>query len=127
VVSVSGNGAARLRQVRIGHFNCIFDPASDKKLFCLSSTSALPRASTSTFLAQCPGPGCGLGVLNTTGTGCWTEGDPFSGVQPAGLYWSSSSFVDSPTFAWRVSVSSGFVFDDDETNLNHVWPVRGGP
>lgn len=64
------------------------------------------------------------GLPNTAGTGQWTEGDPFTGVQSA-LYWSCSRYGDlGPPLC--VDMSNGFVdyylFDGSYC----VWPVRGG-
>lgn len=66
-------------------------------------------------------------VLNTNGTGCWTEGNPFSGVQ-SNYYWSSTTNVGNPIYAWSVGlyyneVASSVV----KIDTYYVWPVRGGP
>jgi hypothetical protein len=64
-------------------------------------------------------------VPDTTGTGQWVEGDPFSGVLSA-RYWSSTTDAGSPDRAWTVSMNSGFVdFEVKSTSLR-VWPVRDG-
>ena len=55
----------------------------------------------------------------------WTADDPFSGVQSA-LYWSSTTLVVTPHFAWDVSMSNGLVFTADKTSNSGVWPVRAG-
>jgi hypothetical protein len=67
-------------------------------------------------------------VLNATGTACSTVApvSPFSGVQ-SGIYWSSSTYVDGPSFAWGVDLVSGGVGFDHKGFTNYVWPVRGGP
>lgn len=41
-------------------------------------------------------------------------------------YWSSTSNADNPTNAWNVNLNDGNVNNDDKTNTNYVWPVRGG-
>jgi hypothetical protein len=64
-------------------------------------------------------------ILNTAGTGCWTEGNPFSGVQ-GDLYWSSTTTANGPGEAWIVGLDRGFVFSDPKDNVRYVWPVRGG-
>jgi len=65
------------------------------------------------------------GDLATAGTGQWTEGDAFSGVQSA-FYWSSSSLVADPDFAWFVNLYDGDVGAPGKTFTLYVWPVRGG-
>lgn len=62
---------------------------------------------------------------DTSGTGQWSEGDPFSGVQSV-WYWSSSSLVSGPAAAWFVSLSSGLVHSDSKGDAHLVWAVRGG-
>ncbi|MFO1429331.1 MAG: DUF1566 domain-containing protein [Candidatus Competibacteraceae bacterium] len=64
-------------------------------------------------------------LSNAAGTGQWTEGDAFSGVQLPD-YWSSSSVVDSPNLAWGVSLYTGFDTAGGKTDTSTVWPVRGG-
>ncbi len=41
------------------------------------------------------------------------------------FYWSSTSYVDTPSFAWRVLFYSGYVGDDDKTGSVYVRCVRG--
>ena len=41
-------------------------------------------------------------------------------------YWSSSSYVYDPAYAWYVSVSVGYVYYNARTSTYYVWPVRGG-
>ena len=62
---------------------------------------------------------------NTAGTGQWTEGNPFTGVQSS-YYWSSTSNASYAALAWRVDLGSGFVFANAKTGAYYVWPVRGG-
>jgi hypothetical protein len=65
-------------------------------------------------------------LSNTAGTGQWVSDDPFTGVV-LGNYWSSSTYVDSPTYAWHVSFSYGQSAAGHKTGLSDfVWPVRGG-
>lgn len=71
-----------------------------------------------------------FGVANpalpdTAGTGQWTDGDPFSGVQPSN-YWSSTSYADNTSNAWVLILYSGYVVRDDKSDTYYVWPVRGG-
>ena len=64
-------------------------------------------------------------LSNTAGTGQWTAGNPFSGVQ-SNYYWSSTSNVFNPTNAWDVYLSVGYVSYGGKTGSYYVWPVRGG-
>ena len=70
---------------------------------------------------------CEWALCNTAGTGPWTEGDPFTGVQ-GGYYWSGTTFASGTLRAWLVNFEFGIVFYDGmKTESFHVWPVRGGP
>ncbi len=76
------------------------------------------------FAASCTAPF----VLDTAGTGCWSEGNPFSRVQSDG-YISSTMDASIPGGAWFVSMINGIVFvgDTEEPDAEDwVWPVRGG-
>jgi len=42
------------------------------------------------------------------------------------FYWSASTNVNNPTNAWDVNLNNGNVNNDNKTNNNYVWPVRGG-
>ena len=64
-------------------------------------------------------------ISNTAGTGQWTEGDPFTGVQSS-PYWSSTTFANANDYAWSVYLSSGYVLSYDKYSSLYVWPVRGG-
>jgi hypothetical protein len=64
-------------------------------------------------------------VPNTHGSGQWTEGDPFKGVQST-YYWSSTTSAFSTDSAWCVSLGYGYVCSFSKTNPFYVWPVRGG-
>jgi hypothetical protein len=65
-------------------------------------------------------------VPNSAGTGKWTEGDPFTGLQ-SNWYWSSTTVaVNTPT-AWVVDMANGNVTDNTKTTSTwYVWPVSGG-
>lgn len=52
-------------------------------------------------------------------------GHPFSGVQ-FGYYWSSSTLVNYPNYAWYVYLYGGYVSHGNKVITNYVWPVRGG-
>ena len=81
------------------------------------------------IIDQAAANGCvspGPFVPNTFGTGCWSEGDPFAGVQSV-FYWSSSTFASFPNNAWLTSLVDGVVFSSNKTFNLLVWPVRAGP
>ncbi len=63
---------------------------------------------------------------NTAGTGKWSEGDPFTGVQ-ASRYWSSTTSASNTPEAWNLYMYSGLASYSNKTNTYYVWPVRGGP
>jgi hypothetical protein len=64
-------------------------------------------------------------IPNTTGTGQWTQGDPFTNVQ-LWYYWSSTVFAAFSGIAWHVDMVDGHVYHYDKTSTYHVWCVRGG-
>ena len=74
------------------------------------------------FASSCGAPR----ILNAAGTGCWTEGNPFSGFQ-LGYYWSSTTDANTPNSAWYAHLSSGGVSTSYTNATYDVWPVRGGP
>jgi len=41
-------------------------------------------------------------------------------------YWSSTTYVNNTDNAWIVNLNNGNVNNDNKTNTNYVWPVRGG-
>ena len=55
-----------------------------------------------------------------------TSVHPFDNVQPYAVYWSSSTYLDSPRNAWSVSMDYGNVSDTVKTGSSLLWPVRGG-
>jgi hypothetical protein len=64
-------------------------------------------------------------VPNTAGTGQWSEGDPFIGVQSE-YYWSSTTYADFTSNAWSVNMGNCYVYyiyNKDYPSL-YVWPVR---
>ncbi len=63
-------------------------------------------------------------LSDAAGTGWWSEGDVFSGVQT--LYWSSTSVAISPSYAFLLYLSYGGVESDEKTSSLYVWPVRNG-
>ena len=64
-------------------------------------------------------------LSKAAGDGQWTEGDAFSGVQSA-FYWSSTSYVDYPGYAWGLDLYYGGDYFGWKTDGGYVWPVRGG-
>ena len=64
-------------------------------------------------------------LSNAAGTGKWSEGNAFTGVQSA-FYWSSTTYAGYMTLAWYVHLGSVFVYGDYKTSTHSVWPVRGG-
>ena len=67
----------------------------------------------------------GPALPNTLGTGQWSEGDPFQGVQ-SDFYWSSTTNAGSTTTAWGVYFNAGSVVNNAKSNTIYVWCVRGG-
>lgn len=96
-------------------------------LACPSGASCLFSTPPTGEFATIFAPSCGPPyILDTAGTGCWSEGNPFSGVQ-SGLYWSASTYAAGPYGAWFAGLVNGFALTGVKTGGLHVWPVRGGP
>ena len=66
-----------------------------------------------------------LALPNTAGTGKWTSGDPFTGVQSAS-YWSGTTYAAYTSEAWYVALRYGDVRSANTSNSLYVWPVRAG-
>ncbi len=64
-------------------------------------------------------------VPNTAGTGQWTAGYPFTGVQ-SNFYWTSTTYAGLYSSAWTVYLLDAAVAAYDKSNTFYVWPVRGG-
>ncbi len=64
-------------------------------------------------------------LSNAAGTGQWSDGDAFSGVQ-VNDYWSSSSSATNPSYAWDVDLYDWKVNTAPKSWSNYVWPVRQG-
>ena len=65
-------------------------------------------------------------LCNTAGTGQWTAGDPFTGVQSS-HYWSSTTFAGNTTYAWDASLYNSVDYMvSAKSDAIFVWPVRGG-
>ena len=66
----------------------------------------------------------GPALSNTAGTGQWTEGDPFTGVQSL-YYWSSTIGARFTGYVWLVTLWDGHAAWYSTDNNFYVWPVRG--
>jgi hypothetical protein len=64
-------------------------------------------------------------LSNAAGTGQWTEGDAFSGVQST-IYWSSTTLANVTTSACFVTLDVGYVNFVATTFTTYLWPVRDG-
>jgi hypothetical protein len=64
-------------------------------------------------------------VPDTTGTGQWSEGDPFTGVN-SHKYWTSTTRTGYHHHVWLVYLYIGDVEDADKFYTYYMWPVRGG-
>jgi hypothetical protein len=63
---------------------------------------------------------------NTSGTGKWTDGDPFVGVVSSAYYWTSSDLLVNPLAARCVDMANGLSGGCTKESNFYVWPVRGG-
>lgn len=61
---------------------------------------------------------------NTSGTGQWTSGNPFTGY-PVNV-WSSCTQQEYTDMAWSVDFFAGGHGADSKSQPHQVWPVRGG-
>ena len=64
-------------------------------------------------------------IPNSSGTGQWSEGDPFTNVESF-RYFSSSTCAFDADFNWNVNVGYCEVLSGLKSNNSYVWPVRGG-
>jgi len=64
-------------------------------------------------------------LSNATGTGKWTEGDAFLGVQ-RGYYWSATTTAFDNTSAWHMFLYDGLSSSKEKRFYFSVWPLRGG-
>jgi hypothetical protein len=63
-------------------------------------------------------------LSNATGTGKWSKGDVFFGVQSTN-YWSATPNAHNTTEAWRINLYQGRMYGDtDKSYPFYVWPVR---
>ena len=75
-------------------------------------------------------PSCAApSIVDAAGTGCWSAGDPFTGIQNV-PYWSSSFTTTLPAFpanaAYNADLSSVSVNANNGGNAFRVWAVRNG-
>jgi len=124
---------ANIKAAELGHGQCGLTDGSlpgDWRLPTLtcSGTYCNPISTATGEFASIFGPACTTApyVLNTAGTGCWAEGNPFSGVQST-YFWSATSYAGEPNDAWLVYLNGGFVSTDIKYINLDAWPVRGGP
>ena len=64
-------------------------------------------------------------LSNAAGTGQWTNGNPFIGVQ-SGYYWSGTTDSAGTAGAWHVTLYGGGVYYGGKAFTYYVWPVRAG-
>ncbi len=64
-------------------------------------------------------------ISNAAGTGKWTEGDPFVGVQSS-WYWTASTLDFATSYAWYVILYNGKMRNATKTLTRYVWAVRDG-
>ena len=62
-------------------------------------------------------------LSNAAGTGKWTSGDAFDGVEST-YYWSSTTYAVYTPNACFVCLGYGDVDDNHKDTLFRVWPVR---
>ena len=91
-------------------------------LSCFFSSVPPTGEFASIVAASCPAPF----ILDSAGTGCWSEGDPFSGVQ-SDFYWSASSRSDGPVYAWGAFLDAGGAGTALKPESHFLWPVRDAP
>jgi len=53
------------------------------------------------------------------------DSHPFTGIQSADYYWSSSTYSGHTGYAWQVYPYTGLLESEIKTNTNYVWAVRG--
>ena len=66
-------------------------------------------------------------LTNDAGTAVWVSGagSSFTNVQP-GVYWASTTLSNYTDRAWYIYMYDGSPDFAYKTNLEFVWPVRGG-
>ncbi len=64
-------------------------------------------------------------IPDTAGNGRWSEGNPFTGIQPN--YWSNTTDPSIPSRALRYSTGRGTIIVQDKAvvGIYFAWPVRG--
>lgn len=76
----------------------------------------------SIFASSCSPPH----IPDTAGTGCWSEGDPFTGVNSDWYYRSATTYAADPTRSYTKINLSPAVGSYYKVNHYWVWPIRGG-
>ncbi len=74
---------------------------------------------------------CAPAISNDVGNGCWTQACADAGMcsfhDPAAApYWSASSYVADPMYAWGGDLGAAIIVPLPKENGGHLWPVRGG-
>lgn len=64
-------------------------------------------------------------LSDTSGTGQWSENDPFINVV-SGFYWTSTTSPPDTSIAWRLTLQTGGTRRSNKLYSYPVWPVRGG-
>lgn len=54
------------------------------------------------------------------------DGHPFTDIHSAGYIWSSSTYIRSIPFAWRIGLHHGAMNSQSKSNIYSIWPVRAG-
>jgi hypothetical protein len=65
-------------------------------------------------------------LCNAIGDEKWTAGAPFNAVSSATHYWSSTTYKELTTSAFRVYLTNGTLNGAPKTTALLLWPVRGG-
>jgi hypothetical protein len=74
---------------------------------------------------------CAPAISNDVGNGCWTQACADAGMcsfhdPQAASYWSGSSYVADPVYAWVGDLGAAGVTMLARSSTAHLWPVRGG-
>lgn len=80
-------------------------------------------ASLANYEVPFPGPSIGASFNNACTPGCTSDA---CSCTTADLYWTSTSYIGSPSFAWYVYFIDGNVLANPKTNSAYVRAVRSG-
>jgi hypothetical protein len=64
-------------------------------------------------------------VFDTSGNGCWSDGDPFLRLRQS-EYWSNTPHRGNLNAAWIAFMKSSVIYAMDKSADANVWPVRAG-